>query len=74
MEVEEAIKIKRLLEATLIFNLYSLKCMLVHNDVISTEMDVYVTVGILFVDSVSNEWDSDSKKTPTSMFKILTLS
>lgn len=29
--------------------------MLVHNDVISTEMDVYVTVGILLVDSVSNE-------------------
>lgn len=27
----------------------------VHNDVISTEMDVYVMVGILFVDSVSNE-------------------
>lgn len=55
MEEAEAIKIKRLLEATLIFNLYSLKCMLVHNDVISTEMDVFVTVGILFVDSVSNE-------------------
>lgn len=29
--------------------------MLVHNDVISTEMDVYDKVGILFVDSVSNE-------------------
>lgn len=27
----------------------------VHNDVISTEMDLYDTVGILFVDSVSNE-------------------
>lgn len=55
MKVAEAIKIKRLLEATLIFNLYSLKCMPVHNDVISTEMDLYDTVGILFVDSVNNE-------------------
>lgn len=27
----------------------------VHNDVISTEMDLYDTVGILFVDSVNNE-------------------
>lgn len=55
MEEADAIKIKRLLEATLISNLYSLKCMLVHNDVISTEMELYDTVGILFVDSVSNE-------------------
>lgn len=55
MEVEEANKIKRLLEVTLISNLYSLKCMPIHNDVISTEMELYDTVGILFVDSVSNE-------------------
>lgn len=55
MEVVEVIKIKRLLEVILIFNLYFFKCMFVLNDVISIEMDVYVMVGILFVDNVSNE-------------------
>lgn len=31
--------------------------MSVHKDTISTEMDVYVTVDILFVGSVNNEKD-----------------
>lgn len=45
--------------------------MSVHKDTISTEMDVYVTVDILFVGSVNNEKDSGRKKTSTSMFKRL---
>lgn len=47
--------------------------MSVHKDTISTEMDVYVTVDILFVGSVNNEKDSGRKKTSTSLFKRFTL-
>lgn len=47
--------------------------MSVHKDTISTEMDVYVTVDILFVGSVNNEKDSGRKKTSTSLYKSFTL-